>query len=261
MKHNLTPLKRFGQNYLVDKNIINKIIDTFNPCPDDLVIEIGPGTGALTKQLFHKVKNFTAIEIDNRVIDNLKLEMPELKIINQDFLETDLHNIIPNNRARVIGNIPYNITSSILFKLIENREIVADALLMTQYEVAKRITAQKGTKDYGILSVIINYFAETELCFEISPNVFYPKPNVWSAIVKINFQKFDQLTTDTELFIKVVKASFGNRRKTLKNSLRNSIFKNIDIDSLKFPLSNRAEELTIEEFVELTNQIKRLMNG
>lgn len=262
MNYKVAPLKRFGQNYLTDKNIIQKIIDTFDPKPDDVVIEIGPGTGALTKLITAHIKNFTAVEIDNRVINELKNNFPSINIVNEDFLKLDLNNFYHNgNKIRIIGNIPYNITSPILFKLIDNRLLVKDALIMTQYEVAKRITAGKGTKDYGILSVIINFFADTELCFKISPNVFYPKPKVWSAILKIDFDKQINKEIDTELFIKVVKASFGNRRKTLKNSLSNSIFKNIEFDSLKFPLKQRAEELSIEDFIELTQQIKRLVDG
>lgn len=262
MTNRIVPLKKFGQNYLRDKNIINKIIETFNPEPDNPVVEIGPGTGALTKLLFGKIKKFTAVEIDKRVIEQLKNEMPGLDIINEDFLEIDLSNFTGGkNKIRVIGNIPYNLTSSIIFKLIENRQYVKDALLMVQYEVAQRMTAPKQTKDYGIFSVLLNYFASAKLCFKISPNVFFPKPKVWSAIVHINFEKEVNNSIEDELFIKVVKASFGNRRKTLKNSLSNSIFQNLNFDTMPFNLSRRAEELTIQEFIELTQIIKGRLNG
>jgi 16S rRNA (adenine1518-N6/adenine1519-N6)-dimethyltransferase len=258
----LKPLKKFGQNYLTDKNIINKIISEFNPQEEDSVIEIGPGTGALTRELINKVKKFKAIEIDTRVIDSLKKEMPDLSIINYDFLKLELTNLFPSiNYIRIIGNIPYNITSPIIFKLIENRKIVADALLMIQYDVAKRITAKVGSKDYGILSVLLNYFAEVNLCFKISPNVFHPKPKVWSAIIHIKFDKQLNPNLEDEFFIKVVKASFGNRRKTLKNSLSNSIFAKINFDTDSLKLKRRAEELSVSDFIELSTKIKEQLDG
>lgn len=263
MKEKLQPLKRFGQNYLIDKNIINKIIREFDPKLSDVIIEIGPGTGALTSVLIDKVSKLTAVEIDKRVVEKLKEELPKVRIINEDFLKVKLSDITTSKqKVRIIGNIPYNITSPILFKLIEERSLISDAMLMVQYEVAKRITAKRGTKDYGILSVLMNYFAETKLCFKISPNVFYPKPKVFSAIIQIKFYDFLSTEIDDKLFIKTVKAAFGNRRKTLRNSLSNSIFrsKNSDLsnklESLSHLLSKRAEDLSIQDFIELSKMIK-----
>jgi 16S rRNA (adenine1518-N6/adenine1519-N6)-dimethyltransferase len=252
----LKPLKRFGQNYLTDKNTINKIISEFNPAKDDEVLEIGPGTGSLTSLLFDKVKKYTAVEIDTRVIDELKIRFPSVEIINDDILDIDLKEI-SLHKFRVIGNIPYNITSPIIFKLIANRTLINDAMFMVQYEVAKRITAQRGTKDYGILGVLVNYFAETELCFKISPNVFYPKPKVFSAIVHLKFRELEDGIIEDKLLIQTVKAAFGNRRKTLKNSLRNSIFAEVNFDSLSYLLTKRAEELALKDFIELASLIKR----
>ncbi|OGV91437.1 MAG: ribosomal RNA small subunit methyltransferase A, partial [Melioribacter sp. RIFOXYB12_FULL_38_5] len=183
----LKPLKRFGQNYLVDKNTIQRIVNQFSPNEDDNVVEIGPGQGALTSLLSKTVKHYRAIEIDKRVIDDLRLSYPKVDFINQDFLEIELKELAGDKKLRVIGNIPYNITSPIIFKLIEERESISDAMMMVQYEVAKRIVGKPRTKDYGILSVLTNYFAETELCFKIPPTVFYPKPNVDSAIVSFKF--------------------------------------------------------------------------
>lgn len=257
MPGRVKPLKKFGQNYLTDNNIVHKIIDTFNPSIEDSIIEIGPGTGSLTKMIYEKAGPFTVVEIDTRVIEDLKIQYPGLQIINEDFLEVELNSHKPTGKIlRIIGNIPYNITSSILFKLIRNRRIISDALLMVQLEVAQRMTSGRGSKDYGILSVLLGYFTETKVCFKISPNVFYPKPKVWSAIVHINFVKGTDDTVDDEDFIQVVKASFGNRRKTLKNSLSNSIFKGVVIDSGQFSLSRRAEELSIQDFITLTKLIK-----
>lgn len=252
----LQPLKRFGQNYLIDKNIIQKIVREFNPQKTDIVIEIGPGTGALTTGLMNLVEKLYAVEIDKRVVESLALGFPVVTVINQDFLKLDLNSLVTDIPLRVIGNIPYNITSPILFKLIENRSLVSDAMLMVQLEVAKRITAKEKSDDYGILGVLLNYFAETKLCFKISPNVFYPKPKVESAIIHLNFTKRLSSDVDDKLFIQVVKAAFVNRRKKLKNSLGNSIFSDIVFEACDFDLSRRAEELTIMEFVELTKIIK-----
>ena len=259
--HNNRPIKRFGQNYLVDKNIIDNIVKEIDPQKDDLILEIGPGRGALTRELIKHTDSLYAVEIDKRVIESLQFEMPLLNMINADILKFDLKKIAEgkNKKIRVAGNIPYNITSPILFKLIAERDIVKDTVLMMQYEVAKRLTAEKRTKDYGILAVLLNYYAKVKFCFKVSRNVFYPKPNVESAVVHINFDFELENSVNNKLFIQTVKASFGNRRKTLKNSLSNSIFKDIDFSGAKIDLSRRAEELDIEEFIELTNFIEKAM--
>lgn len=255
----LNPLKRFGQNYLIDKNIIRKIISEFHPEKEDNIIEIGPGKGALTEELSKNVDNLTAFEIDKRVVDNLRFNFPQYKILNKDFLDADLKSIFKNGRKlRIIGNIPFNITSSILFLLIKNRELIEDAVLMVQNEVAKRITAKPNSKEYGILSVLLNYFSKPKYCFKISPNVFIPKPKVHSAIIHIYFNKKRDPEIDETLFINLVKASFNNRRKTLKNSLSNSIFKTYNLSKIEFDFSKRAESLTIDDFVFLTREIKQL---
>ncbi len=259
MEQNPRPLKRFGQNYLRDENIIDKIIDEFDIKEGDNILEIGPGRGALTEKLYNKTNSLTIVEIDRRVIDALSEKFSLAKIINQNFLTLSLHELkATDGKLRIIGNIPYNITSPILFKLIEERESIADALLMVQYEVAKRILSSPGTKDYGILSVIINFFSEVKLCFKISPNVFYPKPKVFSAIIKITFNKKIPENFDDRLFIDIVKAAFGKRRKTLKNSLGNSMFKDIDFNNLGDLLSKRAEELSTEGFLKLYNFIQNI---
>lgn len=255
----LKPLKRFGQNFLVDKNTIQKIVNQFSPNEEDDVVEIGPGQGALTSLLSKIVKSYKAIEIDKRVIDDLRISYPEVEFINEDFLQINLHELKKGKKLRVIGNIPYNITSPIIFKLIEDRDFVSDAMMMVQYEVAKRITGKPRTKDYGILSVLTNYFANTEFCFKIPPTVFYPKPNVDSAIVAFKFDKSTPKDVDDKLFVKVVKAAFGNRRKTLKNSLSNNAFGNLDFSTFPFDLTRRAEELTIDQFIELTKLIQTLV--
>lgn len=252
------PLKKFGQNYLIDKNIINKIVEEFNPEKGQKLLEIGPGRGAITGKIIEAAGSLTAVEIDTRVGEELLSSYPSLTLINNDFLDLNLTDISTEKDLRVIGNIPYNITSPILFKLIKERMVVKDAVLMMQYEVAKRLTAEKGTKDYGILAVILNYFAETQFCFKISPNVFEPKPKVHSALVHLYFNKETDVPEFDNLFIKIVKASFGNRRKTLKNSLTNSIFKAVNFSNSGVDLSLRAEQLNLEEFLMLTRFVYNL---
>lgn len=254
---NFRPIKRFGQNYLVDRNILTKIVQEINPLPGDNIIEIGPGHGALTAELLKFSPDLTLVEIDKRVIEELKSKFPDVTIISEDFLKTDLKAVYDKNQKplRIVGNIPYNITSPILFKLIGDNEYVKDSVLMIQYEVAKRLTAEKNTKDYGILAVILKYFADVRLCFKVSPNVFIPRPKVDSAVIHLNFRSPAEPVADKNLFIKVVKAAFGNRRKTLKNSINNSIFGELDFGSCNIDFSKRAEELGLDEYLLLTNFI------
>ena len=249
----IKPLKRFGQNYLLDQNILNKIVKEINPVPEDHIVEIGPGQGALTAKLFQKVKLLTAVEIDTRVTEDLQKKFPGLKLIVDDFINLDLQNIMGNNdnKLRIVGNIPYNLTSSILFHLIKYVDIVQDTVLMVQHEVAKRMIAPKGTKDYGILSVILRFFSDTKYCFKVSPNVFFPKPKIDSAVVHIRFKDKTISKDDKQSFIDIVKASFGNRRKTLKNSLSNSIFRELNFADSGIDLSLRAEQLEVEDFIRL----------
>lgn len=246
------PLKRFGQNYLQDHNIIKKIIAEIDPKEDDFILEIGPGQGALTKHLIENNANLTAVEIDKRVIDDLQSRFPNLNLIQQDFLDLDLTKFQSAlQKIRVVGNIPYNITSPILFKLFDNNFLIQDAVFMVQLEVAKRMTAGIGNKEYGILAVLLNYFGSSNIAFKVSRNVFFPKPNVDSAVVHITF---DKERTDTEFnttFKSIVKSSFGNRRKTLKNSLGNSIFASVDFSGCGIDLSNRAEQLNVDDFIKL----------
>jgi 16S rRNA (adenine1518-N6/adenine1519-N6)-dimethyltransferase len=247
------PLKRFGQNFLQDQNIVRKIISEIDPKENELIIEIGPGQGAITELLLENKANLTAIEIDKRVIDDLQARFINLKLLQSDFLKLGLSHFTNSSeqKLRVVGNIPYNITSPILFKLFENNTIVQDAVFMVQYEVAKRMTAKMGSKDYGILSVLLEYFGNTKLAFKVSPNVFYPKPNVHSAVVHINFNDKRNNSEFNSVFKSIVKSSFGNRRKTLKNSLSNGIFANVNFSDCNIDLSLRAEQLKVDDFIKL----------
>jgi 16S rRNA (adenine1518-N6/adenine1519-N6)-dimethyltransferase len=252
------PLKRFGQNYLFDQNIINKIVAEINPEKKNNIVEIGPGHGSLTAKILEKTKTLTAIEIDKRVREDLQNKFPGLILISEDVLKTNFRKIFSEGgkKIRVVGNIPYNITSPIIFKMIEFNDVIEDSVLMVQYEVAKRLKGKKGTKDYGILSVLLEFFAEVKFCFKVSPSSFYPRPNVSSAVVHLFFKENN---IDKELkyyLIQVVKASFGNRRKTLKNSLGNSIFSNINFDDSGIDLTKRAEQLDSSDFLVLARFVQ-----
>lgn len=244
--------KKFGQNFLIDKNIVRKIINEINPGGNDIIVEIGPGTGAITQELIGECKSLVCVEVDKTAVEILRQKFPDLIIIEKDFLKLDLNTISREDKFKIIGNIPYNITSPILFKLIENKSRISEAVLMIQLEVAKRLTARPGTKDYGILSVILNYLANVKFSFKVSPNVFYPKPKVHSAVLKLEFNKSTPIDIEDYQFISVVKASFGKRRKTLKNSLSNSIFDSYIFESDSIDFTKRAEELSVEDFIQLT---------
>ena len=251
---NIKPLKKFGQNYLVDENVVRKFVNELSPAPDDCIVEIGPGKGSITQELFKYTNKLIAVEIDNRVISNLHKNHPNLDIINNDILKLDFQKVYRKceKKIRIIGNIPFNITSPIVFKLIENRNLVGDSVLIIPLDIAKRFIAEKRTKEYGILTILLNYFADVKLCFRISPNVFRPRPKIEAAVVHISFEKEIDPEINSGMFISVVKASFGNRRKTLKNSLSNGIFKSYDFSKIDLDLSRRAEELDIKDFIFLT---------
>lgn len=244
------PIKRLGQNYLVDENIVKKIISEIEPDTDDIIIEIGPGEGSLTSKLIEKTKTLIAIELDKRNVRLLSDKFPKLELITGDFLKINLEEIYNrySKKLRIIGNIPYNITSPIIFRMIENRKIIRDSVLMVQYEVAKRITAKPGSKEYGILSVIAQNFSKIELCFKVSPNVFYPRPKVDSAVINLFFKEEKDNPKSDKIFIDVVKAAFGNRRKMLCNSFRNSIFAQLNFEETGIDLKLRAEKLSIKDF-------------
>jgi len=253
LKYNkIYPKKSLGQNYLIDENICRNIVDSFDIQPDDNIIEIGPGQGAITKFILEKSNNYTGVEIDNNNITLLYERYPSAAFVKMDFLKYDLSSQSGlNNKIRVLGNIPYNITTDIIFMLIDNRKIVRDAQLMIQEEVARRLTAQPNSKEYGIPSVFAQVFSKPVLKFKVSRNCFYPKPNVDSRIIYFDFS----VTKETEIndiifFKKFVKAAFGNRRKTLRNSLKGL---ELDLGKADLDFSRRAETLSVDEFIKLSN--------
>jgi len=254
------PSKRLGQNFLVDENIARKIIRCFAPKPGDVVLEIGPGFGVLTKYLLAADCQVIAVEIDARLAEALEQRFPEstnLSIVRADFRKIELEiYAAPGRPLRIIGNIPYHITSSVLFKVLKSRERVQDLMIMIQREVAERIVARPRTKSYGILSVLCQAYSRPKIEFFVSRNVFSPKPEVDSAVVHLDFQDAPLAATieDETVFWQVVKTAFGKRRKMLRNTLKTLP---VDIGSLGVDLQKRPEELSVEMFVFLANAVAR----
>lgn len=244
--------KRWGQNFLVDRNLLEKIVRTIDPKKSDSILEIGPGEGALTELIFPKVKEMVAIEIDPMLIEHLKNResLKGLNIVHGDVLLQDIENLPVKNLVRVIGNIPYNITSPIIFWLIEQLHFWDDAFIMMQKEVAERLSAVVGTKAYGRFTVVVGAYLNMEYCFTIPPDVFIPKPKVDSAIIRFT-KKENPLISDEKYmrFNKLVSTAFSQRRKMLRNTLKGwDIHPDLQ-EQINF--TRRPETLTIEEFVSL----------
>ena len=253
------PKKSLGQNFLNDANVTQKIVRAFDPQPADAVLEIGPGRGALTSLLLEKLAHLTAVEIDDELSALLQAAHGEkLTVVHQDILSVDLRAIAAERgkKLRIIGNIPYNITSPILFHVIDTRDVVEDFMVMMQTEVAQRLVAKPRTKDYGILSIFAQYYAAPKLLFGVSANSFFPVPAVTSAVVSMNFGKpYETAAINDVLFRTIVRGTFGKRRKTIRNGLKSLNVPPDVLDTLTIPLEQRPEELTVADFVQLANEL------
>ena len=252
---NVKPKKSLGQHFLNDKNIAAKIVDSISYKGYNNLLEIGPGTGILTRELIKKDINLKVVEIDNEFVEYLNKYLISLRdnIINEDFLKINLSNVFNGKSYAVIGNFPYNISSQIVFKILKSREFIPEFCGMFQKEVAERICEDFGSKKYGILSVYSKAFYSTKYLFTVPPNVFYPKPKVSSAVVRFIRKKEYKLDCNEIAFFMIVKTAFNHRRKTLRNSLKGfNLSDNLREDSI-FDL--RPEQLSIENFVKLTNLI------
>lgn len=248
------PKKSLGQHFLKDQNIAQKIVDAINGLPQKTVLEIGPGTGVLTSILVkNEVLDLYAIEVDSEAFEYLQATYPSLgeKLIFKNILKFDLKEIF-SDPITIIGNFPYNISSQIFFKVLENRDLVLDVVCMIQKEVADRIKASHGNKTYGILSVFLQAFYDIDYLFTVGPKVFDPPPKVNSAVIHLKRNKREKLDCNEELFFKIVKLGFNQRRKTLRNSLK-SILLNLPTDNEIF--GKRPEQLNVEDFIYLTNLI------
>lgn len=254
----LTPKKRLGQHFLTDKNIARKIVDGLTAGPEDVVVEIGPGTGALTSLLVDRYPRFSVIEVDERAADLLHETYPDLDIHLGDVLSFDWRQHAESSHGSlcVIGNLPYNITSQILFSLYDAAESIREAVVMMQYEVAQRLVAVPSTKAYGILSVSTQLLCEPKVLFPVSRNVFYPKPDVRSAVVRLDFDRrtVPMSEYDAQWTRQVVRRAFNQRRKTLRNSLKQITEKASTAIPAHFA-DKRAEELTPNDFVELAGYL------
>jgi len=206
-------------------------------------------------------KDFSVVEIDERAAGYLAERFPGLHIIQNDILKFNFSEYYAQRgrKLRIVGNIPYNITSLIILKLLEHQSIILDVVLMVQKEAAQRVLARRGDKDFGVLNVVLETFTESRICFKVPASAFYPKPHVDSVIMHLRFFEKGDTIRDIPLYISVVKASFGNRRKILKNSLNNSIFQDIDFSDSPVNLMLRAEELQVSDYIQLTNFIMAKM--
>ncbi len=259
------PKKFLGQHFLKDQNIAVNIVESLElagDCP--AVLEIGPGTGVLSKYLLKKNIDFKVAEIDRDSVAYLKENYSQLthRIIEGDILRVDWAGIFKSN-FNVIGNFPYNISSQIFFKILENRNRVDQVVCMLQKEVAERIASKEGSKVYGILSVLLQAYYDVQLLFKVPPGVFFPPPKVMSAVIRLKRNQVLSLPCDEQLFVTLVKQGFQNRRKTLRNALKRLNLPALtsrepaSLSSMKL-LDLRAEQLTVADFIFLTQQIEKL---
>lgn len=272
-KYGFRLTKSLGQNFLTDKNIIDRIIESAQIGENDLVIEIGPGIGVITYEASLAARKVIAVEIDRNLIPILAETLAErdnIEVVNRDILKTDVNALIAEVRekdpsiekVRIIGNLPYYITTPIIMKLLEDGVCADGITVMMQKEVADRIKASAGNKTYGALSVAVQYYCEVEGVVNVPKEVFVPQPKVDSAVLNLKIRKEKPVELiDDQVFFQVVKAGFGQRRKTLNNSLMGveGITKEIAGEALEatgIEPSRRAETLTLEEFAKLSNEVK-----
>ncbi|MEN8248152.1 MAG: 16S rRNA (adenine(1518)-N(6)/adenine(1519)-N(6))-dimethyltransferase RsmA [Bacteroidota bacterium] len=252
------PKKHLGQHFLHDKEIARKIVDALAHSGTRQILEIGPGTGVLTDYLVElEEREIWLIDIDSESIEYLLKKYPGMKkrILHQDFLKADIANIF-DNEFLLIGNLPYNISSQIFFRLLEFRNRVPEMVCMIQKEVAMRIASSPGNKTYGILSVLLQAYYDVEYLFTVKPGAFIPPPKVNSAVIRFKRNETKKLNCDEELFKRVVKQGFQNRRKTLRNALKPL---NLPEQIINHSILNlRAEQLSVDDFVTLTSKIEEL---
>ena len=272
-KYNFVFQKRFGQNFLIDENIIRKIIDASGITKEDLVIEIGPGIGTLTQYLAEKAREVIAIEIDKALIpileDTLK-EWPNVTVINQDILKIDLRKlIIDRNKGqpvRIVANLPYYITTPIIMGILEQQIPVSTMVFMMQKEVAERIEASPGTKEYGALSLAVKYYSEISHVSEVPPNCFIPRPAVSSRVVCMKrYEKPPVRAENEELLFRLIRASFNQRRKTFANSVKNALSYDREtteeiLVQMGLPPNIRGEALTLNQFTQIAEKLQKIQN-
>lgn len=253
---NVRPKKALGQHFLTDLNVARRIADTIDGFTDLPIVEVGPGMGVLTQFLVEKGCDLTVVEIDTESVAWLKANMPALDghILEADFLRLDLGELFNGQKMCVIGNYPYNISSQIFFHILQWRNLVVCCSGMLQKEVAERLAAPPGTKARGILSVLLQAWYDVEYLFTVDEHVFNPPPKVKSGVVKLTRNNVDTLGCDETLFRTVVKTTFGQRRKTLRNSLKGLLPAGAPMPDSPL-LALRPEQLSVSQFIELTNLV------
>ncbi len=253
---NVRPKKALGQHFLTDLNVARRIADTIDGFTDLPIVEVGPGMGVLTQFLVEKGCDLTVVEIDTESVAWLKANMPALDghILEADFLRLDLGELFNGRKMCVIGNYPYNISSQIFFHILQWRNLVVCCSGMLQKEVAERLAAPPGTKARGILSVLLQAWYDVEYLFTVDEHVFNPPPKVKSGVVKLTRNNVDTLGCDEALFRTVVKTTFGQRRKTLRNSLKGLLPAGAPMPDSPL-LALRPEQLSVSQFIELTNLV------
>ena len=272
-KHNFKFSKSLGQNFLIDTNVIDRILEGARVKEGDYVIEVGPGIGTLTKEMGRTAEKVVAIEIDKTLIPILEetlADFPNIEVINQDILKVNVQELVKEKLnggpVKLVANLPYYITTPIVMKFLEEDIPVTDIVVMVQKEVADRMNAQPNSKDYGALSVAVQYYCDTEIVAKAPRHMFMPQPNVDSTVIGLHIREEKKYNVDNEdIFFKTVKASFGQRRKTLLNSLGGLGF--LSKDQIKVALQEanidekrRGETLSIEEFASLSNAVNRIHN-
>ena len=262
--------KSLGQNFLIDGNVLNNIIKMGKITKEDLILEIGPGIGTLTEELALNSKKVVAVEIDKNllpILDETLKAYDNIEIVHGDILKIDIEKLIleklDGGPIKVVANLPYYITTPIIGKLLEENLNIQSIIVMIQKEVAHRIVAKPNTKDYGALSIFINFYTDPEIILKVPKTVFMPQPKVDSAVVKLNLKE-ELPNIDRELFFKVVKSAFGKRRKTILNSLstgelglEKEIIKNV-LEEANIPPNFRAENLKIEDFIKISETLPPL---
>lgn len=255
---NVKPKKHLGQHFLLDSEVSKRIASAITSFSSDCnLLEIGPGTGALTNYLIKDGINLVAFEIDQDSILFLEKKFPDLTVINEDILKVDWSTIFNHKPFNVTGNFPYNISSQILFKIYDNRNKVNQMVGMFQKEVAERVCSGPGTKKYGILSVLLQAFYNVEYLFTVDENVFNPPPKVKSGVIRLQRNHVQNLECDEKLFFRVVKAIFNQRRKMVRNSLKSLMMGQIIDHSL---FVKRPEQLTVTDFINITKMLESIIN-
>lgn len=266
-KYNLTAQKRYGQNFLVDSNVLNKIVESAGITKEDTVLEIGPGIGSLTQYLCESAKNVICVEIDTKMIPVLEETLSEyenVRVINEDILKVDMNSLIKESGAgkiKVVANLPYYITTPIIMGLLEKEADIDSITVMIQKEVALRMQEGPGSKDYGALSLAVAFYSNANIKMTVSPNCFIPRPNVDSAVIRLDVLDEPKVSVkDKDRMFRIIKGAFEQRRKTLTNALsHSSAFKtdksNVEKALLEMGKSPgiRGEELTLEEFAHLSD--------